>query len=87
MAGCAQLAGVYLRHIDAYYRPDAAMTSDAGGGLGAQTQSGLCYFSDGSTAVDLFPTLSAFPPSLAPSVTEWVLPDDRRANEKLVTWT
>lgn len=50
----------YLRHIDDLYRPDAAMTSDAGWMDGARRWVARAGFPDVSTAVDLFPTLSAF---------------------------
>ena len=58
-AGSRWLARPILRHTDDCYRPDAAMTSDAGCRMGLDAEWPV-LFSDGSTADDLFPTVSAF---------------------------
>lgn len=70
LAGDGWLSIARLRHIDDDYRPDAAMTSDAGGRMGARPWVARADSPDVSTAVDLFPhSLGVLPPSLPPPPT------------------
>lgn len=69
----AGLLIVHLRHIDDCYRPDAAMTSDAGWQDGPRRRVARAGAPDVSTAVDLFPTLSAFLLHSIPHGLQWML--------------
>lgn len=77
---------VHRRHNDDCYRPDAAMTSDAGGRMGARPMVARAVLPIVSTAVDLFPTVSAFLLLIScRSLAGWTLPGNRGAGGSTAT--